>query len=146
MKTLSIIVLAILLLGVVGGFVYLNMNKSNGTISGQTVNTITPTDSGNTQPNNANTNTNNGNVREIKVDAKRFEFTPSTITIKKGEKVRFIINNIDTTHGMKFPDFGVAGNDVVELSVDKSGTYKWYCNSYCGEGHNAMSGTLVVTD
>ena len=114
----------------------MNSSKS-GNISGQTVNTIQPT---------GDSNTALDNVREIKVRAFRFDYEPNIITIKKGEKVRFIINNSDTLHGMKFPDLSVSGDDAVELSVDKSGTYKWYCNNFCGEGHKAMSGTLVVTD
>ncbi len=140
MKNLTIVMLIVILIVIAGGFLYINMNKS-GNISGQTINTIKPSEKTNTPVNNANTN-----VREINLDAKRFEYTPSTITIKKGEKVRIIVNNLDTTHGIKIPDLGISGIDSVEFTADKTGTFDFYCNDYCGQGHPDMQGRLVVTD
>src|SRR3989344_4927324 len=83
-------------------------------------------------------------AKEIKVKAFRFCFEPDTITINRDEKVRFVIDNLDTPHGMRFPDFGVAGTDNVEFVANKTGSFPWYCYIPCGPGHKAMNGTLVV--
>ena len=82
----------------------------------------------------------------ISVDAKRWQFTPDTINVKKGQKVKIIINNIDTTHGINLPDFNVAGNDSIEFTADKTGEFIFKCNTYCGNGHLAMQGKVVVTE
>ncbi len=83
-------------------------------------------------------------VKEIIIDAKRFDFNPSLINLKLGEDVRFRINNLDTTHGIKIPEFGVSGNEVVEFNANKKGRFDFYCNNFCGEGHKAMKGKIIV--
>lgn len=80
------------------------------------------------------------------VDAKRWQFTPDVINVKKGQKVKIIINNTDTTHGINLPDFNVAGNDSIEFTADKTGEFVFKCNTYCGDGHGAMQGKIIVTE
>ena len=38
--------------------------------------------------------------RAITITAKRFEFVPSTITLKKGETVKLVVTSQDVTHGL----------------------------------------------
>jgi len=83
-------------------------------------------------------------VREISINAKRFNFSPGIITVKEGERVRLLINNQDTTHGINIPDLGVSGNNVVEFTADKKGEFTFYCGNYCGAGHSGMQGTIIV--
>ena len=89
-------------------------------------------------------------MKEFTITAKQFEFSPSTITVNKGDKVRLKITSQDTTHGFALPDFGVeqtldAGKEVmVEFTADKAGTFEFRCFNYCGSGHGGMSGKLVV--
>jgi cytochrome c oxidase subunit 2 len=87
---------------------------------------------------------NDQNIREIKIDAKRFNFSPDVIELKKGETVKLSINNLDTTHGIVIPDLGVSGNTRVEFTPDKTGTFSFYCGNYCGNDHHGMSGSIVV--
>lgn len=82
----------------------------------------------------------------LSINAKRFQFTPDIIRVKKGQKVNIIINNIDTTHGMNIPDFNVAGNDSVQFTADKTGEFIFRCNTFCGDGHGAMQGKIIVTN
>ncbi|HII14878.1 MAG TPA: hypothetical protein HA362_01040 [Nanoarchaeota archaeon] len=84
-------------------------------------------------------------VREFEVKAFRFGYSPDTITVNKGDKVRIIIENTDTLHGIRIPSLGLAGNDAVELSADKEGEFEWFCNNMCGQGHREMKGRLVVS-
>ncbi len=87
---------------------------------------------------------NNAGVKEFKVDAVRFDYTPNTLTVKKGDKVKITINNVDTMHGIRIPDLDVRGNAVLEFTADKKGEFTWYCNTFCGEGHTQMKGRLIV--
>ena len=43
--------------------------------------------------------------RRVEVVAKRFEFTPSEITLKKGEPVVIVLTSKDFQHGLKFAEF-----------------------------------------
>ena len=82
---------------------------------------------------------------EIKLDAKRYFYSPNSITVKNGQRVKITINNIDTSHGIDVPDFRVSGKDSVEFVANKTGLFIFRCIVNCGEGHMEMVGTLTVT-
>lgn len=83
-------------------------------------------------------------TEEIKISAYRFGYEPTTIAVKKGQRIRLIIDNTDTLHGVRIPELGLAGNDRLEFTADKIGEFQWFCNNFCGQGHQAMSGKLIV--
>lgn len=93
-----------------------------------------------------------GKTVEIKVTAKQFEFSPSTITVKKGDHVRITVTSEDVTHGFGIPAFNVQTTEspgqpgTVEFDADKAGTFPFLCTNFCGSGHSGMKGTLVVTE
>src|SRR3989344_4626234 len=90
------------------------------------------------------------NVAEFDVVAKRWEFTPSTITVTQGDLVRLSIESIDVNHGFSIPEFGVSQSlspdktEIVEFTADKTGSFSFFCNVFCGSGHSEMKGTLIV--
>ena len=91
------------------------------------------------------TDKNNSNeVKEFRIDAFRFSYNPNNIKVKKGDKVKIIINNTDTTHGIRIPELDIADNNVLEFIAEKSGQFTWFCNNFCGDGHPQMQGTLIV--
>ena len=89
-------------------------------------------------------------IKEFNIIAKRWDFSPSTITVNEGDTVILNIQSIDVTHGFAISEFGVSeqlvsGNTVkVEFIADKKGTFSFFCNVFCGSGHSSMKGTLVV--
>jgi len=91
-------------------------------------------------------------AHEIQVIAKKFEFTPSTITVKKGEQVRLTITALDHDHGFKLEAFNIdkllkkGSATVVEFTPDKAGTFPFQCSHFCGLGHSKMKGQLVVEE
>ena len=95
-----------------------------------------------------------GSAKEkvIKVTAKKFEFSPAEITVKKGEPVILEITSVDVKHGFTLPDFGVRGDikpgevNRISFTPDKAGRFTFACDVFCGGGHEDMSGTLNVTD
>src|SRR3954466_10802867 len=90
-------------------------------------------------------------ARVVKVRAKRFVFTPREIKLKKGEPVVFELVTEDIFMGMNIPDFKVRSDIVpgktmkLAFTPDKAGTFTFLCDVFCGEGHEGMSGQLVVT-
>jgi len=88
----------------------------------------------------------------IEITAKQFEFSPSTITVKKGDKVKLKITSQDVTHGFSLPDFGVSANlqpgvtTEAVFTADKTGEFQFRCSVFCGTGHSTMAGKLVVTE
>jgi len=92
----------------------------------------------------SNKNTEDKNVREIRINAQRFNFSPENIEVNQEEKIRLVINNIDATHGIKIPELNLAGNNIIEFTADKKGTFQFYCNNYCGESHSSMGGKIII--
>jgi cytochrome c oxidase subunit 2 len=89
---------------------------------------------------------------EIAIRAKRFEYTPATATVRRGQPMVFLLTSEDRVHGFKMPDFGLRADIVpgqetrVALTPDKAGAFVFYCDVFCGDGHEDMSGTLIVKD
>jgi cytochrome c oxidase subunit 2 len=93
-----------------------------------------------------------GNERVIRITAKRFEYSPSSIDLKKGEPVVLELVSLDRVHGFNVPDFKLRSDvkpDTVtrlRFTPDKSGTFEFHCDVFCGSGHEDMSGQFVVRD
>jgi len=91
-------------------------------------------------------------AREIQVTAKKYQFVPSTITVKKGEHVKLTITALDHDHGFKLEAFQIdkllkkGQATTIEFTADKAGTFPFHCSHLCGMGHAKMKGQLVVED
>jgi cytochrome c oxidase subunit II len=109
------------------------------------------------------------NVQVIEVSAKKYEYTPSTIHVKKGTKVQLRITATDHQHGFKvnvYPDGGntkgepglvftspqdcwtiAKGQTVtIEFEAKTAGSYPFKCCKFCGFGHMGMKGQIVVDE
>ncbi len=84
--------------------------------------------------------------KEFTVQAIRFGYTPNTITVNKGDQVKITIENLDFTHGIRFPELEVQGDTIIDFTAAEAGQFMWFCNNYCGAGHGSMSGTLIVEE
>ena len=88
----------------------------------------------------------------IRISASTFEFKPSEITVKKGVPVTLELVSQDRHHGFKLPEFHLRADikaGVVEklrFIPDKAGTFTFFCDVFCGDGHEDMSGTLKVVE
>ena len=91
-----------------------------------------------------------GALKEVKITAKQFSFTPAEVRVKQGERVRLIVTNEDVSHGIAIPAFNVSltlepgKTGTAEFVADKKGSFPFFCNVFCGSGHGAMRGTLIV--
>ena len=88
----------------------------------------------------------------IKLTAKRYEFSQPEITVKKGVPVIVEITALDRPHGFNLLDFDARGDALpgettrVVFTPDKTGTFEFLCDLFCGEHHDLMTGMLIVTE
>ncbi|MGE5616479.1 MAG: cupredoxin domain-containing protein [Bacillota bacterium] len=89
--------------------------------------------------------------RVIPVVARKFVFIPNEIKLKKGEPVTLEFTSPEVVMGFNLPDFKVRTDIIpgqtahVTFTPDKAGTFTFLCDVFCGDGHEGMNGTLVVT-
>lgn len=87
--------------------------------------------------------------RTIHMGVRQWAWDPSIITAKQGERVRLIIHNADVPHAIVIPDLNVEADippegAIVEFDAIKKGAFDFLCATYCGTGHAAMQGTIVI--
>lgn len=92
------------------------------------------------------------NERVIRISASTFEFTPSHITVKKGVPVLLELTSKDRHHGFKLSQFQIQADikpgavEHVRLVPNKTGTFTFFCDVFCGDGHEDMSGIIEVIE
>jgi len=90
--------------------------------------------------------------RRIQITAKRFDFTPGDITLKKGVPVVIVLTSTDVAHGLKFKELHIdvkakkGETNEVAFTPDQVGTFVGQCSVFCGMGHGSMKMTLHVTE
>jgi|SRR6185369_5977580 cytochrome c oxidase subunit 2 len=88
----------------------------------------------------------------IRIDAKRFDYTPSQLTLKKGEAVILELTSSDVLMGFNLPDFNLRADMVpdkvtrVRFVPDKTGSFTFLCDVFCGSKHEEMNGRLTVIE
>jgi cytochrome c oxidase subunit II len=90
--------------------------------------------------------------RRIPVLAAKFAFDTPEIRVRKGEAVTLVLTSPDFVHGFSVPDLDarvdlVPGRTVeLELKPARPGRFVFLCDNFCGEGHDRMTGFLIVED
>lgn len=144
MKTSIIAVIAIVIILIAaGGFALYhnstgNVTSNTNTAAGSSGNTASSTVA------SSSGSSGSGNDVVISLTAQRFQYSPGTITVHKGDHVTINVDSVDTVHGIYIPDYGVSGVDSVQFVADKAGTFTFRCPTPCGSGHRDMVGTLIV--
>ncbi len=138
---IGVVVIGIVLVGVYALF-------GNKDATSQTRSSVTQSPSVTIQPDATNTPVTNG-VKEFTMTAKKFDFSPATITVSEGDNIKLTVNNLDVPHGFAIDELGIkkdlpVGTTVVEFTATKKGTFRFYCSLFCGQGHKEMEGKLIV--
>lgn len=87
---------------------------------------------------------------EAVVVAQAFSFTPSEIRVPAGSTVTFLVTSTDVTHGFLIPRTVVNGMVIpghitrITADFDEPGEHLIVCHEFCGIGHHAMYGKVVV--
>ena len=88
----------------------------------------------------------------IQITAKRFEYSPKDITVKKGIPVVLEFKSLDRLHGFDCPGLGIRSDippqkvTTLRFIPQKAGTFPFHCDNFCGSGHEGMMGTITVTE
>lgn len=94
----------------------------------------------------------NDSPKVIEISAKKFEFTPSQITLKKGVPVILRLQSSDRVHGFMSKPLKIdtdIPNDTAEdiaLTPDSAGDFTVICDHYCGTGHGGMKMKITVVE
>jgi cytochrome c oxidase subunit 2 len=106
-------------------------------------------------------------VQVIEVFARKYEYIPAPIRVKRGVLTQLKITSQDRTHGFKisvYADGADAKGDpglifstdndcfkiekgaptIVQFVARTAGTYSFHCCNRCGIGHGGMKGQLIV--
>jgi cytochrome c oxidase subunit II len=89
---------------------------------------------------------------EAVVVGQAFAFNPGEIRVPRGAEVTFTATTVDVIHG-----FAIEGTRVNVMLIpgqvtrvvhrfDRPGEYLLLCHEYCGVGHHAMAGKVIVED
>jgi cytochrome c oxidase subunit 2 len=89
--------------------------------------------------------------RVVQVHTKKFEFVPNEIALRRGEPVvlELIADDIEMGFRCKALELGAVvtpGKPVrVAFTPQKAGKFRFYCDVFCGDGHEDMDGEITVT-
>jgi heme/copper-type cytochrome/quinol oxidase subunit 2 len=80
-------------------------------------------------------------------------FQPEVIHVKKGDRVKLIVEGMDVTHGFAIEGLGidlgsieVGKKKTIEFVADKEGVYVFKCTLMCSPMHNFMKGKIIVEE
>lgn len=150
-----LIIGAIVIIGVVGIGIFASQAKKSQPASVDEEKTdvvmdkkIAPTDSTTGEETTMDTT----GVRTITVEAGSFYYKPAEIRVKKGQKVKIVMNSVDMMHDFNIDELGVklpitksGETNTVEFTPDKVGQFEYYC-SVGQHRKNGQVGTLIVEE
>ena len=153
-KTITTIVVLLVIAG--GGVILYTQKPAN--------NCSIPTDSQAGLMEDGSTNNNNGvtteavststasaqTTKEFTIIGKSFSFTPNTIAVQKGDRVKITFKDSDGLHNIVIDGYNVktetlesGDSSVIEFVADKVGSFEYYC-SVDSHKQKGMTGTLTV--
>ncbi len=92
------------------------------------------------------------NEQVIKITAKRFEYAPKEISVKKGVPVVLEFTSLDRLHGFNCPGLKIRTDippgkvTTLRFVPDQAGSFPFHCDNFCGTGHEGMRGAITVTE
>jgi plastocyanin len=91
-------------------------------------------------------------VKEFTVNGQNYSFSPSTLSVKKGDIVKITFKNAGGMHDLRIEGYNVGtsiiqngAQETFQFVADKSGTFEYYC-SVGTHRQMGMKGTLTVTE
>jgi cytochrome c oxidase subunit II len=88
----------------------------------------------------------------IDLTATKYAFSHSEVRLRKGRPMTFVLNSADFPHGFSVPDLNLRADlipgkpIVVRITAQRAGKFVFLCDNFCGEGHDRMSGFLIVDE
>jgi len=88
----------------------------------------------------------------IRITAQKFFYDPDNIIIKKDKPVVLELISRDSLHGFNCPGLNIRTDifpnktAILRFTPTKAGTFPFYCDVFCGSGHENMTGSIVVKE
>ena len=102
-------------------------------------------------------------VREVSIEARQYGYTPSRVTVNRGDTLVVRLNSADVTHGFYLEGYGIDAKvraqypsfwlvnegeeepvNEIRFVVDRSGKFRYRCSFTCGSLHPFMQGEMIV--
>jgi cytochrome c oxidase subunit 2 len=83
-------------------------------------------------------------LQRIEIVAKKFEFSPSEITLAKGQPVTLVLTSEDVPHGLTIKELNLKAEfkkdkpAEVTFTPAQAGDFVGKCSKFCGRGHGTM--------
>jgi len=153
----TFVTVVVLILVVAGLFFVLNKKSEAPTAENTEMNTENTSEEApvsgneNSSPSvNVSTEITTGATKEFTITGNNFSFSPSNITVKKGDIVKITFKDVNGIHDFVIDEFKVATArlksgevESVSFTADKAGTFEFYC-SVGDHRMLGMKGTLKV--
>ncbi len=80
-------------------------------------------------------------------------WSPDTIRVRAGERIRLRISSPDVIHGFEIPALGIRADEIlpghveeIEFTAARAGRYPFACTRWCSADHWRMRGVIEVID
>ena len=86
----------------------------------------------------------------VHVSAYRFAYEPASIRVKRGEPVLLVLSSLDVPHGFEAPRLSLSATirpgaeTRLPFTPQEAGRFPFHCSVFCGDGHEDMTGEIVV--
>jgi cytochrome c oxidase subunit 2 len=93
-----------------------------------------------------------GDEQHVSMVAMKFDYLPDQIRVKKGKPVVLELSTLDRIHGFDAPGLGLRTDippgppTILRFTPEKAGTFNLHCDNFCGDGHEGMTGQIIVTE
>ncbi len=88
--------------------------------------------------------------RVFRVEASQFSYSPSVLTVNRGDAVTIELVSTDVVHGLYVDSYGLSvqadpgQTKTLTFIADRPGSFRFRCNVTCGPMHPFMIGRLNV--
>lgn len=89
--------------------------------------------------------------RVVTIHTKKFDFEPAEITLARGEPVVLELIADDIAMGFRCKALNLRADTVpgkpalLRFTPQEAGKFHFYCDVFCGDGHEDMDGHITVT-
>jgi cytochrome c oxidase subunit 2 len=91
-------------------------------------------------------------AKVVTIASQRFRYTPDRIVLKKGEPVILELTSSDVLMGFNLAAFHLRADIIpgkitrIRFTPDETGVFEFFCDVFCGGGHELMAGSIEVVD
>ena len=88
--------------------------------------------------------------RTFRIEARQFAYSPSAITVNRGDTITIELVSTDVVHGLYIDGYNLSvqadpgQTATMTFTANQAGSFRFRCNVTCGAMHPFMIGKLTV--